>query len=311
MGLTKSNWKVDGKTKEQIEKERQEAVLKSQGHDHKSTTVILCEEHDGRLTIFDKCPFHCVLHECPNKTGIEQNYTSTVSPSTSDSLSPSVHSTDVKIETSWDDGFTFDFKIVELLKKYNLPGTFYIIVDAIGKEGFLTWEQIKDFDKQGFSIGSHTMTHPNDLKDLFEERLFYEIQNSKDIIEAALGHPISKFCYPRGRYDARVKEMVVTGLKGFGTFWATANDAGFDQTTSTRFPMTPRNESWAMNQRPWIGPPVAPTALLSIYIPSNAVSVSTVRMPNFILAVSPANEKFPTPLPSGPNRQKEMFPRSC
>ncbi len=208
MGLTKSNWKVDGKTKEQIEKERQEAVLKSQGHDHKSTTVILCEEHDGRLTIFDKCPFHCVLHECPNKTGIEQNYTSTVSPSTSDSLSPSVHSTDVKIETSWDDGFTFDFKIVELLKKYNLPGTFYIIVDAIGKEGFLTWEQIKDFDKQGFSIGSHTMTHPNDLKDLFEERLFYEIQNSKDIIEAALGHPISKFCYPRGRYDARVKEMV-------------------------------------------------------------------------------------------------------
>ena len=162
--LTKSNIKVDGKTREQIEVERQVEVEKQQGK---------------------KIEF--------------------------------------KLETSWDDGNLLDLKIVELLKKYNLPGTFYIIVDMVGKEGYLTWEQIKDLEKQGFEIGSHTTTHPSDLKLLHDEQLHFEIQNSKDMIEMVLGHPISKFCYPRGRYDDRVKVMVaqagytearVTGMPG-------------------------------------------------------------------------------------------------
>lgn len=113
-----------------------------------------------------------------------------------------------KIETSWDDGAIQDLRIATLLKKYKLPGTFYIIVDKVGTDNFLNWDQIKQLDAQGFSIGSHTVTHPTDLKALFEDQLHFEIQNSKDMIEAVLDHPISKFCYPRGRYDERVLEYV-------------------------------------------------------------------------------------------------------
>lgn len=113
------------------------------------------------------------------------------------------------IESSWDDGGALDIKIAGLLKKYNLKGTFYVVFDSIGKNGFLTWEQIKMLEQQGFDIGSHTVSHPSDLKTLYEEQLHFEIQNSKDMIEAALGHSISKFCYPRGRYDDRVKAMVI------------------------------------------------------------------------------------------------------
>ena len=32
----------------------------------------------------------------------------------------------MKFQTSWDDGSIFDFKIYDLLKKYKLPGIFYI-----------------------------------------------------------------------------------------------------------------------------------------------------------------------------------------
>lgn len=170
MGLTKSNIKVDGKTKEQIEAERQAATEKSQG---------------------------------------KPQYVESTSPSVSSSLSPSTNSNPTyTIVTSWDDGNLLDLKIVEFLKKYNLPGTFYIIVDMVGKENYLTWEQIKDIERQGFEIGSHTVSHPSDLKALFDEQLHYEIQNSKDMIETVLGHPISKFCYPRGRYNERVRTMV-------------------------------------------------------------------------------------------------------
>jgi peptidoglycan/xylan/chitin deacetylase (PgdA/CDA1 family) len=112
------------------------------------------------------------------------------------------------IETSWDDGFSLDLKVAEYLKKYGFGGVFYVIVDMVGKDGRLTWDQIKELEKMGFEIGSHTVTHPADLKALYDDELHFEIQNSKDMIEAVLGHSISKFCYPRGRADDRVKRFV-------------------------------------------------------------------------------------------------------
>ena len=125
------------------------------------------------------------------------------------------------ITTSWDDGGILDIKIAELLSRYNLPGTFYPVVDWIGKEGYMSWQQIIELDKKGFNIGSHTMSHPQDLKPLFDEQLFFEIQNSKDLIETALGHKISSFCYPRGRFDERVRDKVVEAgyveARGTGT----------------------------------------------------------------------------------------------
>lgn len=114
----------------------------------------------------------------------------------------------VTLDTSWDDGGSFDKRIVRHLEDLGLPATFYIVVDWVGKPGFLTWDEIKEIDKKGFKIGSHTMTHPQDLKMLHDEQLHYEIQNSKDMIETVLGHGIDSFCYPRGRADERVKRFV-------------------------------------------------------------------------------------------------------
>ena len=113
------------------------------------------------------------------------------------------------ITTSWDDGGILDEKIAMLLSRYNLPGTFYVVVDMVGMQGYMDWEMIKQLDREGFSIGSHTMSHPSDLKTLYDEDLHYQIQNSKDMIESVLGHPISSFCYPRGRVDDRVREQVI------------------------------------------------------------------------------------------------------
>ena len=113
-----------------------------------------------------------------------------------------------QIEVSIDDGGKLDLRVAELLKKYKIQGTFYIVLDWIGTEGHLNWEDIKQLDKEGFIIGSHSMTHPSDLKMLFDEQLHYEIQNSKDLLETALGHRITTFCYPRGRADERVKNKV-------------------------------------------------------------------------------------------------------
>lgn len=114
----------------------------------------------------------------------------------------------MKIQTSWDDGFKYDLRIAELLRKYNFPGTFYIIIDKIDNDGYLSWDDIKKLDADGFEIGSHSMTHPQDMKLLYDDQLQYEIQTSKEILESALGHNIKSFCYPRGRYDERALRLV-------------------------------------------------------------------------------------------------------
>ena len=113
-----------------------------------------------------------------------------------------------KIEVSLDDGNKLDLRVADILDKYGQKATFYIVVDWVGKPGFLSWEDIKNLDKRGFEIGSHTISHPSDLKVLYDEDLHYQIQNSKDMIETVLGHEISKFCYPRGRQNERVRQVV-------------------------------------------------------------------------------------------------------
>lgn len=111
-------------------------------------------------------------------------------------------------ETSWDDGSKNDLLIASLLKKYSLPGIFYIIVDKVDQPGYLTWQDIIQLHKDGFEIGSHTMSHPHDMKMLYETELKYEVESSKGMLESVLGVEISKFCYPRGRYDDRVVDAV-------------------------------------------------------------------------------------------------------
>lgn len=115
----------------------------------------------------------------------------------------------MKFETSWDDGTKNDLLIASLLKKYGLPGTFYIIVDRVDQPGYLTWKDIIQLHKDGFEIGSHTMSHPHDMKMLYETELKYEVESSKGMLESVLGVEISKFCYPRGRYDDRVVDAVM------------------------------------------------------------------------------------------------------
>lgn len=106
-------------------------------------------------------------------------------------------------ETSWDDGTKEDFYLIALLQKYSMPATFYIPI-----EGELTPEEIKKVAKH-FEVGSHTVSHPADLKQLEVDMMDFEILTSKQMLETIVERPVTKFCYPRGRYDEVVKNRVI------------------------------------------------------------------------------------------------------
>jgi len=106
------------------------------------------------------------------------------------------------IECSIDDGSALDFKSAELLKKYDLPATFFVPLSTE-----LTWEAIQELGED-FEIGGHTISHPQDLKALEFSEMREEIEGGKHRLEAILGRTITKFCYPRGRYNEQVIHFV-------------------------------------------------------------------------------------------------------
>lgn len=108
----------------------------------------------------------------------------------------------LRFVSSWDDGDPLDRKVLQLLLEHNLPGIFYLPSVAAVEPA------VKLLVQSGFEIGGHTVSHPQDLKLLDDDQLNYEIMANKDQLETVIGKPITKFCYPRGRYDDRVIEAV-------------------------------------------------------------------------------------------------------
>lgn len=110
----------------------------------------------------------------------------------------------ITFDDGWKNQYTYAFPI---LKKYNFPATFFIVVNQIGGSLFMDWKQLKDLLNSGMEIGSHTMSHPN-LKKLTSSQLIYEIENSKTILEKNLNYRIEVFAYPYGIFDSRIVEAV-------------------------------------------------------------------------------------------------------
>lgn len=112
-------------------------------------------------------------------------------------------SNNVQLVLSFDDYHPANIRLAELLKKYDLPATFFIETLTPGAE-----QQIKQLSKMGFEIGSHTMGHPPDIKQLSAEALRAELETSKLQIEGWTKKECRVFAYPRGRFNDDVVKAV-------------------------------------------------------------------------------------------------------
>jgi peptidoglycan/xylan/chitin deacetylase (PgdA/CDA1 family) len=74
-----------------------------------------------------------------------------------------------------------------------------VAVDAeiLGRDLFMTWDEIREMARSGMAIGSHTHTHPI-LARLSEADQFEELSRSKRTLERELGRPVEAIAYPVG-----------------------------------------------------------------------------------------------------------------
>jgi peptidoglycan/xylan/chitin deacetylase (PgdA/CDA1 family) len=126
-------------------------------------------------------------------------------------------------DDGYDDNYTYAYAI---LRRHEFMGTFFVLTDAVGNAGYLTWEQIVVMDRHGMDIESHGRTH-DDLAASSKEWATWQIAGSRNILEAKLGHQIRFYCYPSGRYTAET--IAILKANGYVSAVSTAYGATHDK----------------------------------------------------------------------------------
>jgi len=114
------------------------------------------------------------------------------------------------VTTSWDDNSYENLKMIRLLDRFGICGTFYINskTDNMGRN--LNQNRIKEMvfevaHSSRHEVGSHTVNHAilTKCKNPYEE-----IEGSKYELEKLTQRDVISFCYPNGAYDDNIKNIV-------------------------------------------------------------------------------------------------------
>jgi peptidoglycan/xylan/chitin deacetylase (PgdA/CDA1 family) len=125
----------------------------------------------------------------------------------------------LSFDDGWSDQYMYAFPILE---KYRDTATFFVFTNAIGRKGFMTWQDLKNLNAAGMTIGDHSESHPYLTKIADPQKLWNEIDGSKVILQNELGIPVTEFAYPFGQYSAYVIALVQQAgfLSARGDYWS-------------------------------------------------------------------------------------------
>ena len=112
------------------------------------------------------------------------------------------------IAITFDDGYLDNLTVaLPLLEKYDLPLTLFMAADFIGKDGYLTADDLRYLAAHPLvTIGSHTFSHPH-LTEISKEDARFELLESKKILEEITGKTIDLLAYPYGDCNAAIERL--------------------------------------------------------------------------------------------------------
>lgn len=126
---------------------------------------------------------------------------------------------------TFDDGYEDNYTTaLPLLERYGMKATVFMVVNDIGKEGYLTLDQLKDMEKRQIELGSHTANHLP-LATLSPDKQKEEIALSKLLMEWKGLNTVFFLAYPNGSYDKECQDILannnylgaLTGKAGLNT----------------------------------------------------------------------------------------------
>ncbi len=123
---------------------------------------------------------------------------------------------------SVDDGYSSFYDVaLPIIEEYGFPVSLFVNTDAVGKRGYMSWDQLQDAQRRGIIIANHTASHPymieavgGETYQTWKQRISHDIATAQHALEMHLGAGPGLFAYPYGEYSPEVVAIV--------------KDAGFD-----------------------------------------------------------------------------------
>ena len=147
------------------------------------------------------------------------------------------------VAVTFDDGFVCAHDTaLPVLRQHGIPATIFVPSDRIGKSNdwmrshatapraLLSVAQMRELDRAGITVGSHTRTHPR-LTEIGAARVADELRGSKTALEQILGKRVNYFAYPFGLCDEVIRDEVERA----GYRAACSTRSGFNRGTVDRF----------------------------------------------------------------------------
>jgi peptidoglycan/xylan/chitin deacetylase (PgdA/CDA1 family) len=113
------------------------------------------------------------------------------------------------IIVTFDDGYRDVYRYASpVIERLGMHATSYVITERISGDdpSFLTWKQVRRFERRGVEIGSHTVSHAA-LTSLSDASALAELVRSRKKLERKLDHRVPWLAYPYGDYDSRIERL--------------------------------------------------------------------------------------------------------
>jgi len=183
------------------------------------------EDHAGRHAYFQTSVSPATFSAQMQHLHREGYRTCTPGEAVAALLSSSSGATERIVIITFDDGFRdFYSRAFPVLSQFQFTATMYLPTSCIGQSAktfkgrqCLTWSEIRELQKYGMSIGSHTVTHPQ-LRTLDRNAIQRELVDSRKAIEDNTGCAAESFAYPYAfpQADGKFRKMLRDTLRAAG-----------------------------------------------------------------------------------------------
>ena len=132
---------------------------------------------------------------------------------------------DKPIVLTFDDGYSDNYsEMLPILAAHNMTAVVYVITNEVGKKNYLTLDNLKEMQRRGIEIGSHTSDHLA-LTTLDKNTQRRQMRESKIFLEWSGLQTIYSLSYPNGAFNSELEEILreenyltaVTGEAGLNT----------------------------------------------------------------------------------------------
>jgi peptidoglycan/xylan/chitin deacetylase (PgdA/CDA1 family) len=156
-----------------------------------------------------------------------------------------------------DGGASFYTTVIDRLEALGWRARCFVPTDVIGQPGFMTRRQIREVDRRGHLVGSHSASHPARISACSSDQIAREWTRSREVLEDILGREVTTASVPGGFYSRRVAAAAIdAGIRTLFTSEPSIHPQPLDGCAivgrfAIRYRTTPRHCASLVRTSPW------------------------------------------------------------